>query len=536
MNARELVEECYRLTGMYRTDLYALAEFVEARASGQLNSMNAIHLFWETWKPRVMVTVGSDPIGYTNEEPPTLPEDIEEAFLEILAELEREYKVDYETDSESAIDFEAASLYVHVGAASALRHVKRSDLSNDVIGAMLQVQLVLQILKLRALRYLGREGESPHAIQSGIDDGTLHGARTFGLVWIDNANGEVLTLWGVRCLVLGTVSKQNYAEAKYEDAFRMAGDAFRIAEDISEAVHQNEENLLERGVVEDDFLEEDREIRSAVRRCTPLRNIEPQQVVDAFEGLKIHGVSGSWRWVVDVCDSMAWHDREDFELEVVLDGDKKTKFWSDYWNAAKGWAEAQLSPNEYRELRRQDERGASEGRLKRYFFGDNWSNWPQKTRERLINLDTLWFSESKGLDFGTILNDLQVAVESMCYEFIWEPLRKGERGQEFKRKEAEFSGDSNSPTLADYRWICGRSFFKGFVEGAQLAEEDRRFLLQRLPRSLKRLYDSRNRSQHDPGIRLQRQDVEPFVREFFGIGQPGVLRRLAEIGPKLARR
>ena len=285
-------------------------------------------------------------------------------------------------------------------------------------------------------------------------------------------------------------------------------------------------------------------------------------VVDTFEGLKRLGKCDDWQVVVRHCDLLARIDTVEFhkirvrvqEEDAGHSWNRPFRFsgpilesgfliepgslvpWYDYWLRAKEWAIAQLSPNEYRELRRQDERDASEGRLKRYFFGDNWSNWPQKARDRLINLDTLWFSESRGLDFGAILNDLQVALESMCYEFIWEPLRRAERGQEFKRKEAELSRESNSPTLADYRWICGRSFFKEIVGGAQLAEEDRRFLLQRLPRSLKRLYDSRNWSQHDPSIRLQRQDVEPFVREFLGIGQPGVLRRLAEIGPKLARR
>ena len=65
MKASELLQEHFRRTGTHRTDLNALAEFVEARDSGQVDAMKAVSLFWETWKPRVMVTVGADPIGYT---------------------------------------------------------------------------------------------------------------------------------------------------------------------------------------------------------------------------------------------------------------------------------------------------------------------------------------------------------------------------------------------------------------------------------------------------------------------------------------
>ena len=511
-------------------DKFAL-QLMESELSGEIeeDAVRPIELFWKALRPQYVKLIAEWPQSPFVENPPDLPPEEENEFLERLANLEHACRIPYTPDFENWRDgttmeqFKAGSRYIHIAAASALRHLKRDGYSDYVVQTIGEVRRALYLLGIgtdTSTRYEDLRGHS-------------------GFAHPDDAGGEIVALFAVRSLIHGILSILMYKSGQFEQAFKLAADAVIISDDVSEAVGLYEEYLLEKGRNKVDFMESDRRIRSAVERCTPLRNIKPQQVVDTFEGLKGHGKVESWWWVAFHCGEMIWHDRENLEVELVLDGDRMEHSWPDYWNFAKGWATAQLTPNEYRELRRRDEKDASEYRLRRYFFGDTWRNMPEKTRERLIVVDTLWFSESRGLDFGAILNELQVAVESMCYEFIWEPLRNAEGGRDrlaFMGRDAELGRDRKSPTLSDYSWACGIPFFKELVQSREIANEERVFLTSKLPSALSYLLNYRNPSQHVHDKLMRRDEIEPFIRLFLGIGREGIIGRLAEIGPKLARR
>ena len=196
-----------------------------------------------------------------------------------------------------------------------------------------------------------------------------------------------------------------------------------------------------------------------------------------------------------------------------------------------------MSPSEYRELRRQDEEDASLKRLVKYFFGETWGNIPERAREHLVNADHIWFANARGVVIDAVLNDLQVAVETICYAYIWETLRTSRGGHdvlEFKKRDDYLVQHYRFPTLSDYSWICRQGFFKTFVQSLALEEEEQAFLTSQLESDLSFLRRARDVAQHDPSSRLRREDVETAGKSVhFGIGQPGVLRRLAEIGPKL---
>ena len=529
----------------YRLDKFALHRMeLVLRGDRDKDAVLPVELFWQAWRPQYIKLFANWPAeSDLVENPPDLPPDDESEFLERLAVLERAFRICYEPDSETAIDFEAASRYVHVGAASALRHWRREGFSDYVTQAMSEVLRILHLLEIRPDRRQFGDSTRKHLIEEGMSEQLLDYASALGFVRIGDASGDYLSLWGVRCLVLGAFSKRRYAETQYDDAFALAVDAFRLSLELIEAASVDEEYLLAKGIVEDDFLRTDASIRHAIRRCSPLLNFTLQEVVNTFEGLRREEKSDKWADVAIRCRELVVIVYDDFREELaqsqILGQHGEEEEWNMYWHGAGVWAATQLTPNEYFRLRRYEEWNASEKRLQLYFFGDSWRNLPDKARERLRNVDTLWFSESRGLDYGSILNDLQVATENICYQYIWEPLRKAQGGQallEFKNRDADLGRERKSPTLADYRWVCGRSFFKEFVQGAGVSEEDRRFLIQRLPRALRDLYGSRHPSQHEPEVRMPRQQVEPFVRRFLGINQEGVLRRLAEIGPKLARR
>ena len=541
MNASELVQEYYRRTGLHRSDLNALAEFIETRESGQPDALTTVRLFWETLNPCIMVAVASVPVGNTDEEPPSLPDELEAEYLETLADLERKCRVYYAPDSENSIGFDAASQHVHVGAASALRHRRRDGLSDDVTRTLDDVRKILYRL----------------------------GIETYSIEESDT--GETISLHGVRAIVLSLQAQVMYGNTKYEEAFGVALSAFTELRTLVTMYNPEDflkellmEEWLGEGVDEEELeerIERDFEIRREIRIGDPLSFLDPQLMVDAFEGLKRQGKCDDWQALARNCDYLAITSSAELKETRVLVGDEPEiswnyrffkafsevpifegdvaphdfrEKWENYWIRAKGWASTQLSPNEYREMRRRDEAEASALRLQRYFFGNTWLNLPEKARERVTNVDTLWFSESRGLDYGSIPNDFQVAVETMCHYYVWEPLLKAQGGREELDAIAP-TERGKSPTLAQYIQVCRSPYFKTFVENQGFSGQQD-FLTSRLPSALQYLLDLRNPGQHDPRVHMRRDQVERSVQLFLGIDCEGILPRLAEIGPKLARR
>ena len=116
----------------------------------------------------------------------------------------------------------------------------------------------------------------------------------------------------------------------------------------------------------------------------------------------------------------------------------------------------------------------------------------------------------------------------MCYSYVWEPLRRAMGRQElleFKRRDNDLNQNYRSPTLSDYSWVCKQGFFKTFVQGFGLEEQEQVFLTTDLGGDLDFLNRGRNPAQHNPNVQWRREDVERLMKLFLGIGQPGVLRR-----------
>ena len=549
MDATELVQEYFRRTNKYRSDLNALAEFVEERDSdGFVDSLKLIKLFWHTFRPSAASTDSDGSLDGVDEETQPLPNDLETAFLEQLADLERECRIPYVPDSDDLPDFSSASQYIYLGGASALRHRQRDGFSEYVRDTLNKVWRLLRIVERQ--RY----------IEFGFP--LLKGRLS---PW------ETVSLYGAVGLVLTEIFHVKYLDGDYDGALPVAADVLwslgyveeaypysptspaefrRLVQTISKA--RGEASGLSNDVIDEE--EEKRyqvesEICETVRERCPSQGLTPQQMVDAFEGLKMRGKSQNWDRVVSVCERVVrgggypFGDGIDFSednsllAEVVTSEEGIEEPWILYWRGAEAWAEAQMGQNELRDFLRQQERDASEKRLVGYFFGETWRDMPEKAREHLVNADYLWFTNARGVAFDAVLNDLQVAAETICYDFIWEPLRRAKGGQElleFKKRDNDLSQNHRFPTLSDYAWVCGQPFFKAFVQGLGLNEEEQLFLTADLENHLDFLRRGRDIAQHDPNARLRREDVERLVHLFFGIGQPGVLRRLAEIGPKLA--
>ena len=212
--------------------------------------------------------------------------------------------------------------------------------------------------------------------------------------------------------------------------------------------------------------------------------------------------------------------------------------WYEFCYGAYVWASEQLSPSEYRKMREADEQNAAEQRLKTYFFGSNWSYLPRRAQERLINADIL-FNSRQRVALESLLNDLRVATEQMCFQVIWKPLDGVKRGSldilEFRKIKAELGErhPSQFPGFSEYIRICRGNGYSEFLRSLEIGNDDIRFLTKTLPRKMSQLRSERNPAEHGIGTSRPRDAIESFYHGFLGIGQAGVLPELARIGRKL---
>ena len=224
------------------------------------------------------------------------------------------------------------------------------------------------------------------------------------------------------------------------------------------------------------------------------------------------------------------------ERVEVRDERGRMRSWDEFWDRAELWVSLQLSPSEYRKLREEDKKNESEERLKIYFFGRAWNILPELAQRRLVNADRTWCSKELG-SLEAILNDLRLAVEAVCHEFIWQPLESNSRGEEewleFLKLKRELEERGRDPGIRHYTRVCGSRYFEDFLKHRKINGRDIRFLTKDLPFEIRRLADARNSAEHDHGLPWRRSDVTPFFRAFLGIGQTGVLPELARIGRRL---
>ena len=507
MDARDLALEHAKRTNTFRRDLVALLLFVKAReADSAADEQAVVNLFWETWRPRL----DSGNVGQLEDNPPQLDQDIEDALLEELARLERERRIRSKPDADFLEEhLEAAVQYVHLGAASALRRRKRDGFTDDVVVTLWEVTRILHLLEI--------EYDQKSLFVSDLAD----------------AHSVIVSQFGVRSLVMGELAYSMSIDGKHQEAFEMAFHSFVCAEAVWDAVNVDREFLLE--MVGENRLAAQEEMRTTIGRCLPLQ--EAQQLVDCFEGLKAQDKSDSWRLVARQCARLAQTLDDDLRESIVLDGNHEATDWYGYWNRARGWAEEHLGPHEFRELRRADEEEASERRLKAYFFGASWEKIPERARGRLVNVDEAWLSRSRGRDYGAVLNDLRVAAEAMCDKFLWKPLEKSPWDQTLQRivdRDSALRDRGHTPSLPHYASLCEEQGFRQFVQEQGASDFEQQFLHQDLPNALHLLRKLRRDAEHGPEKSFARSEVEWSVRLFLGVGGFGILRRLAEVGPKLS--
>lgn len=520
-----LTNRLVQLTGDVPLDVLLVEQF-ETHGS-ELDADKATDLFWNVVRPTVISGLGSSGKVKVQEAPP-LPDDIEEVLLEKLGKLEEDFRVPYQPDVDQWTIADSLFIYAYIAAARALRLKRKVGYSDDVRQSL---EGVLQVVR--------RLGMNPVFASGG----------PFGIVSIGALTGLVsLEAFRIKRL-----------DASYGEALHLLAEGLRY---IAYARSDTEEPL---DWIEQEFpdnVADERQWRSRLNEYLQTIDVNAQETADAFEAIRSRGKCDDWKQVVEDCKALAefwnlcgkdqqeWAPGPDNTIiittkndQLVTDAQGKEWTWLEFWRRAQGWAEAQLSPSELRELLNQREDEAAEERLRAYFFGgDLWYQLSERAQRSLADADRAWHSARAGR-IEAVLNDLQVATESLCYTFVWEGLRAAKGKQsllEFVNRDAELQERRHQPTLADYAWACRQPFFKEFITAPNLTGTERDFLARELPNALNGLRKLRDAAQHDPKRTWRREEVAPFVREFLGIGQQGVLPTLAEIcrkvSPQIRRR
>ena len=272
-------------------------------------------------------------------------------------------------------------------------------------------------------------------------------------------------------------------------------------------------------------------------------NVRADHVASVISETLRDSRTNDWKHVASDCDTIrsAWMDLRELSesgpVDVPIQVDSASRNLVDYCLIARGQAVEKQSPsllNDYLELR---EANAPEDRMRRYFFsGSLWADLPDKTRERLLTADRIWFS---GQGEEAVLEELMVATLELCSEVIWGPLNESDCAQpgtesaELQEQLRE-KGPGHQPGLRHYVQICRMNCFSEFLAKLDLGSDQRDYLVRALPNSLYVLADFRDPAEHSRRI-IERDAVGHVLSKFLGIGQAGVLPELAALKRRVLR-
>ena len=361
------------------------------------------------------------------------------------------------------------------------------------------------------------------------------------MFWVHNLNGQ-------------------YSEALHDLALAIdyLGAALSSAEYFAEETHADTERGKHESYLAHDLigrispyvLIEDPEtmrIKPLPRTRPPIFDVAPSEAVETFRSLRdSDNREVDWKQVARDCEILGRHwgvclGYEDFVVnETVTDSEGAERVWSHLWALNQGWAKAELEPNDLRDYLRDERRERAdeqaEKRLKTYFFtGDRWSTLPDLARKSLVDADREWFSIGRGR-LESVLNDLRVASDTLCYDFLWEPVGRSKGGVgllRFVEKCKELDIDRKEPGISEYIWLLGQPFFKEFASKADLTTQETAFLTIELKKALEDLRHQRNIAEHERKRDWKLHEVQDHLRKFMGIGCLGILPRLVDIGLKL---
>lgn len=253
---------------------------------------------------------------------------------------------------------------------------------------------------------------------------------------------------------------------------------------------------------------------------------------EIFEMIK-HAPNHSvdWPTVAKACDMLS-----EAVTTVTYDWSEWEAVPDIFWNERKGYALAQLTPDQFRDYLQasEDERAAQ--RLQTYFFPDGlWERLPERAREALVTADRVMVSSTLGRRAG-ILNEIRIATEEVLHRYLWIPLFEWAAAQRslhpgVKEVLGKPEQSRRSPSIDDYVQLLWHSGAKDYFQSLGLSDDDVRFLTRenRTTKHLQTLQRTRNTAEHEPGSVISPSEVRDLYAESLGIGRKGILPELLRL-------
>ena len=523
---------------LMRPEIQAVFSFSKSSVTdGELHE--AMRLFWgvyEQWK------------NEHTQRGPLLSPEYEDLLLDWFEHLQRSRRVPYIPDGNDGLDnHHELFFYLHIAAARAFRIRKGTEMSEEVLGCLLEVERTMARLRATTGGPSHFYGEAPSFYTSA--------GAILAMVFAD--------LWRFR-----------KTESRYADALHYLAAAARYYDGAATNFYDGE------GIDElwPEIAEEEHYWERRLQSLLTGLDVSAEDAVQTFQTIRSNkGSDFDWAQIARDCRSIAdssarawqsadnaeqdygpihlWGDEDAAALDRILDElyelrDKRGVHlevtdeawgpvtWNQFWHKAEAWAMSQLSPSEYRKMREDDEKHAAETRLKNYFFGNAWSYLPDRAQERLINADLIWDSPQR-VSRESVLNDLLRAAEEMCERFIFQQfMNEKKTASQILSIEAKVAENElrSSLNVNDFIALCELPSLRDVLTERKLNDEEVEFLTQTLPTVLRQLNTARGDAEHEIGASAPAMLVDSAYRLFLGIGRPGVLPQLARIGRKLQSR
>ena len=551
-----------------RQDVTTLLRFRE-------DGCNPLYLFWDFYQP------GAVELAADTHSPSSNLQELEDAVSNLLDRLYEQHRLPYEPDQGQGIksyldhlewvdgisfhqddvdtpediiseefcrslalppDLRALLIFLHVAAARAFLLKRRHGYSDEVRDCLREVERTIG--RLRA---------------SGLDMGPMY----------QHSIGLFQSAYAISAMSLVELGRISFSEGRHVEALHYFAGADEYYKPSVYPTDNYEDwpfewiflvyNLDEESV-RSHMLERVVEYRFDAFRGEGLY-VSLKEVVGAFHAIQVNrDPDTDWKQVAQDCMTLTntyvlrFTECEDEYLEYVEEGGSLEEFindrvlveditagssqvrWGIFWYGAYVWACSQLSRSAFQEMQEEYERNAGERRLKTYFFGGNWSYLPERAKRRLINADLL-LNSPQNVALDSLLNELRVAVEEICFEVIWKPIANVRSGSsellEFLKIRRYLEENNRDPSIAQYIRICRADWYRKFLSSQDMGNEEVRFLTETLPREMSQLQSERNVAEHKPGKSTQRYPVESFYKGFLGIGRIGTLPELVRIARKV---
>ena len=216
-----------------------------------------------------------------------------------------------------------------------------------------------------------------------------------------------------------------------------------------------------------------------------------------------------------------------------------------HWMEIQGWLRgAKLEPGELRDELRLEEDEKAEQRLRKYFFDNaQWRQLPEQAQRSLVEADRVWFSSQCG-NPGTALESIKIAVESVMYELFWKPCFDWIDKDRLSGPEVldvlvirnDLQKQNRNPSLFQFESIVESKGLASYLRTLDISDTELAFV-RKFRRPLESLRQTRLSVAHNPGgLMLTHEQVAPLYKKFLGLGEEGILPRLAKIKARLDRR